>query len=218
MSILRDGLYALFCEVLFIEDNKEEGKFHPRIAFHSTFSYRDLNDGTKNGLNNLYNHFYYQRHNDFWKEQAMKKLPALLKATNMLVCGEDLGMIPECVSSCYERSFHFEFGNRTYAQRSERRICRALQNIPYLSVCTTSTHDMNPIRSWWEENKSLTQHYFNNVLGEWGAAPVFCEPWICEKIINRHLNSPAMLVILPFQDWMSINGKYRRQKSDRRTY
>ena len=65
LSIIRDGLYALFCEVLFIEDNKEEGKFHPRIAFHSTFSYRELNDETKNGLNNLYNHFYYQRHNDF---------------------------------------------------------------------------------------------------------------------------------------------------------
>lgn len=210
LSIIRDGLYALFCEVLFIEDNKEEGKFHPRIAFHSTFSYRELNDETKNGLNNLYNHFYYQRHNDFWKEQAMKKLPALLKATNMLVCGEDLGMIPECVPHVMKDLFILSLEIERMP-KDPREEFVALQNIPYLSVCTTSTHDMNPIRSWWEENKNLTQHYFNNVLGEWGAAPLFCEPWICEKIINRHLNSPAMLVILPFQDWMSINGKYRRQ-------
>ena len=99
IAILQNGLFALFCEVLFIEDSKKQGTFHPRIAFHSTYSYRDLDNGAKNALNNLYNHFYYQKHNDFWKEQAMKKLPALLQATNMLVCGEDLGMIPECVPS-----------------------------------------------------------------------------------------------------------------------
>ena len=73
------------------------------------------------------------------------------------------------------------------------------------------SHDMNPIRGWWEEDRGTTQRYFNNILNEWGEAPQFCEPWVCEKIVARHLHSPAMLVVLPFQDWLSINGKYRRE-------
>ena len=90
-------LLSLYCEVLFIEDQKLRGKYHPRISFHETYSYRELDWEAKNALNRLYNHFFYERHNQFWAEQAMKKLPALIRATDMLVCAEDLGMIPACV-------------------------------------------------------------------------------------------------------------------------
>ena len=51
----------------------------------------------KDAFNRLYNHYYYQRHNQFWYQEAMKKLPILTQATSMLVCGEDLGMVPDCV-------------------------------------------------------------------------------------------------------------------------
>lgn len=210
IAILQNGLFALFCEVLFIEDSKKQGTFHPRIAFHSTYSYRDLDNGAKNALNNLYNHFYYQKHNDFWKEQAMKKLPALLQATNMLVCGEDLGMIPECVPSVMHDLYIMSLEIERMPKDPKEEFIH-MPNVPYLSVCTTSTHDMNPIRGWWEEDRGTTQRYFNNILNEWGEAPQFCEPWVCEKIVARHLHSPAMLVVLPFQDWLSINGKYRRE-------
>ena len=207
---LRDGLLGLHDEVLFIEDPDERGKYHPRISAQFTYSYRSLGNFERNCFDRLYNHFFYQRHNDFWRGKAMWKLPPLTSETKMLVCAEDLGMIPECVGSVMDelkilsleiqrmpKDPKVEFGNPHY--------------YPYRSVCTTSTHDMGGIRQWWEEDREKTQHYFNNMLHEGGAAPFFAEPWICERIVNQHLVSPAMLTILPLQDWMSVDGDIRRE-------
>lgn len=202
-------LLALHGEVLFIEDKKKPGHFHPRITLQETCSYRDLDWGAKEAINNLYNHFYYHRHNEFWKEQAMKKLPALLRATNMLVCAEDLGMIPDCVPHVMSQLYMLSLEIDRMPKDPTQEFVN-MGNVPYLSVCTTSTHDMAPIRGWWQEDKALIQRYYNYILGEWGEAKADCEPWICEKIVARHLHSPAMLVILPFQDWMSIDGNQRR--------
>ena len=206
-------LLSLYCEVLFIEDQKQKGKFHPRIAMQDTYSYNELDWQAKEALNRLYNHFFYERHNQFWAEQAMKKLPALLRATDMLVCAEDLGMIPACVPDVMRNLYMLSLEiDRMPKDPSQEFVY--MDGVPYLSVCTTSTHDMSPIRGWWKEDMGLTQRYYNHVLGEWGGAPEDCEPWICEKILNRHLNSPAMLVILPFQDWISIDGENRRANCD----
>ena len=82
---------------------------------------------------------------------------------------------------------------------------------PYYSVCTTSTHDMGGIRQWWEEDREKTQHFYNNVLHCQGAAPYYAEPWVCDRIVDLHLESPSMLCILPLQDWLSIDGKLRRE-------
>ena len=84
-------------------------------------------------------------------------------------------------------------------------------NYPYYSVCTTSTHDMGGIRQWWEEDRDNTQRYYNEVLHESGAAPYYAEPWICDRIVDMHLQSPSMLCILPLQDWLSVDGSIRRE-------
>ncbi len=207
---LCNALLGLIDEVLFIEDPYEKGKYHPRISAQYTYIYRSLSDYGKWGFNRLYNDFYYHRHNDFWYGKAMWKLPPLIDATDMLVCAEDLGMIPACVPAVIDaldilsleiqrmpKDPNAEFGNTwTY---------------PYYSVCATSTHDMGGIRQWWEENREKTQHFYNNVLHENGPAPQYAEPWICDKIVTLHLKSPAMLTILPLQDWLSIDGAIRRE-------
>ena len=202
-------LLALHGEVLFIEDKKKPGHYHPRITLQETLSYRDLDWNVKEALNNLYNHFYYHRHNEFWKEQAMKKLPALLRATNMLVCAEDLGMIPDCVPQVMNDLYMLSLEIDRMPKDPTQEFVN-MNTVPYLSVCTTSTHDMAPIRGWWDEDRGVIQRYYNYMLGQWGEAKQDCEPWICEIILKRHLYSPAMLVILPFQDWMSIDGEQRR--------
>ena len=82
---------------------------------------------------------------------------------------------------------------------------------PYLSVCTIGTHDMNPVRAWWEEDKEVTQQFWNMLMGNPGEAPQFCEPWICRQILDQHVWSPAMLTILPLQDWLSMDEQLRRE-------
>ncbi len=207
---IENALCGLLDEVLFIEDATQKGKYHPRISAQFTYVYRALNDYERWCFNRLYNDFYYHRHNDFWYGTAMQKLPALVNSTDMLVCGEDLGMIPDCVPAVMRelqilsleiqrmpKDPKVEFGNPYI--------------YPYLSVCTTSTHDMSGIRQWWEEDRTKTQHFFNNMLGQEGQAPYFAEPWICDIIVSQHLESPSMLTILPWQDWMSIDGQLRRE-------
>ena len=196
--------------VLFVEDKLQKGRFHPRISAYSTDCYRWLSDDQKEAYNRLYNDFFYRRHNDFWQWEAMKKLPPLIESTGMLVCGEDLGMIPDCVPAVMsgEQILSLEIQRMPKDPKVE---FGSTYDYPYLSVCTTGTHDMNPLRAWWEEDRGITQRFYNQVLGAWGDAPYFCEPWICEQVIAMHLKSPAMLTILPLQDWVAMDGELRRE-------
>ncbi len=128
----------------------------------------------------------------------------------MLVCAEDLGMIPACVPAVMEQLEILSLE----IQRMPKDPGAAFGNTwsyPYYSVCTTSTHDMGGIRQWWEENREKTQQYYNEVLHEGGNAPYYAEPWVCDRIIDLHLHSPSMLCILPLQDWLSIDGSIRRE-------
>ncbi|MDE6468718.1 MAG: 4-alpha-glucanotransferase [Muribaculaceae bacterium] len=206
-----EGLLGLIDEVLFIEDPIEKGKYHPRISAQYTYIYRSLNDYERWCFNRLYNDFFYHRHNDFWYGKAMWKLPPLINSTDMLVCAEDLGMIPACVPAVMEQLEILSLEIQRMPKDPTSKFGNTW-SYPYFSVCTTSTHDMGGIRLWWEENREATQQYYNQVLHESGAAPYFAEPWVCDRIIDQHLQSPSMLCILPLQDWLSIDGSLRREK------
>lgn len=203
-----DGLMLLCLEVLFVRDPQDHHRFHPRITAQYTHSFRYLDTHVKEAFNRLYDEFYYHRHNYFWREEAMKKLPALISSTKMMVCGEDLGMVPDCVPSVMHElqmlSLEIE-----RMPKDPFVTFTDLKRLPYLSVCTTSTHDMSPLRLWWTENRDLTQRYYNEMLHREGVAPVECGTAICRQIIERHLRSSAMWVILPLQDWLSIDEKLR---------
>ncbi|MEI8085644.1 MAG: 4-alpha-glucanotransferase [Paludibacter sp.] len=204
--VIRDGLYALHCEVLFVRDLRNPELFHPRISMHSSATFRDLPDETRRLLDKIYVDFFYHRHTQFWKQKAMEKLPALISATNMLVCGEDLGMVPDSVPEVMNALEILSLEIQRMPKKPNTEFAMPAE-APYLSVCTTSTHDMNPIRAWWEEDPILTQRFYNRALGMQGTAPATCEQWIAEKIIEQHLQSNAMWIILPWQDWMALDTK-----------
>ena len=193
---------------LFLQDPRQEGYYHPKIGARDTHSYHVLDAYRRAAFDRLYDDFFYRRNNEFWKEKAMQKLPALLDSTGMLACGEDLGMIPATVPQVMSdlRILSLEI------QRMPKSIHDNFANpawYPYLSVCTTSTHDMNPIRAWWEEDRQVTEQFWHEMLGGQGNAPYFCEPWICRQILDQHIYSPAMLTILPLQDWLSMDAQLR---------
>ena len=195
---------------LFLQDPRQEGYYHPKIGARDTNSYRCLDAYRRSSFDRLYDDFFYRRNNEFWKDKAMMKLPALLDSTGMLACGEDLGMIPATVPQVMSdlRILSLEI------QRMPKSIHDNFANpawYPYLSVCTTSTHDMNPIRAWWEEDRQVTEQFWHEMLGGQGDAPYYCEPWICRQILDQHLWSPAMLTVLPLQDWLSMDPALRRE-------
>ena len=155
-----------------------------------------MNDAFKERFNTLYDDFFYHRNDSLWKETATKRLSALLGATSMMACGEDLGMIPDCVPQTMK-----EFKILSLeVQRMPKKLGEVFGDpaeYPYMSVCTTSSHDTSTLRAWWEEDRTLTDQYYHEILHCNGVTPYFCEPWVCERIIEQHLLSPSMLCILP---------------------
>ena len=197
-------------DVLFIEDPRQKGYWHPRISGKDTTVYAALPDWQKRKFDQLHEEFFWHRHNQFWKDSAMRKLPALLRSTGMLCCGEDLGMIPPCVPEVMadQNILSLEI------QRMPKDPADAFANpdtYPYWCVCATGTHDTSTLRAWWEEDREASQRFYNQMLHCEGQAPYFCEPWLADLIIAQHIKSPAMLAILPLQDWLATDGDARFQ-------
>lgn len=210
---LRDGLYALISDVLFVRDHKDANKFHPRISVQFDFIYESLYDSDKNLFNKIYNDFYYRRNNQFWYREAMNKLPKIVEATRMLVCAEDLGMVPDCVSWVMNELKILSLEQQSMPKDPHVRFGVLARN-PYRSVCTISSHDTPTLRQWWDEDWTRTQDFFNNVLQKYGAAPHPLPGWLARDIISRHLLCPSMLCILTIQDWMSIDEGLRLADAD----
>ena len=197
-----------FNDGLFLVDHKRDDRWHPRIAVQYQEAYEKLDDGQKANFNRLYNDYFYRRNNQFWYTEAMKKLPKLTQATRMLVCAEDLGMVPDCVPWVMNELRILSLEIQSMPKDSSVRFGHLSRN-PYRSVCTISTHDMPTLRQWWDEDEGLTQDYFNSMLYRGGAAPHPLPGWLAKDIVSRHLTSPSMLCLLSFQDWISIDEGLR---------
>lgn len=203
------GLYSLISEVLFLEAPGTDGNaFYPRNALHFTRSYQELDGHAKHVMSQIYLDYFYQRNEEFWKAKAMAKLPVVKKATNMLLCGEDLGMVPACVPSVMN-----DLGILSLeVQRMPKDPKTAFghpSTYPYLSVATPSSHDTSTVRGWWEEDPGRSQKFYNEILGNFGPSPFFCETSIVRQIINQHLFSPSMWAIFPIQDLLGMDESLR---------
>jgi 4-alpha-glucanotransferase len=208
-QLVAKGLMQLVGEVLLIEEPNSLGEaFNPRITIHTTRSFQELSDIEKQIVNHLYNDYFYNRHDEFWRQQAVWKLPALLDATNMLICGEDLGMIPNSVP----RVMH---DLRIIALEIQRMPKGATDfgdtaGYPYMSVCSPSCHDMSTIRGWWESDYAMAQRFFGKYAGHQVDTPQECRTDIVEFINRLHLNAPSMWAIFPIQDLVGMDAGLRR--------
>ena len=212
---LLPNLYRLVNEVLFVPA-ATAGFYHPRITLNKTWSFRELDgdEARRRLYDDIYVDFFFRRHEEFWRAQGLTKLPAVRYATDLLICGEDLGMVPASVPGVMRQlgilglniqrmpgQPGLEFGDPAAA--------------PYLSVVTTSSHDMSTLRGWWHENRVATQRYFETLLGHRReVAPRYCEPWVVREIVEQHLASPAMWAIFPLQDLLGMDGQLRRVNPD----
>jgi 4-alpha-glucanotransferase len=208
---IRQGLSDLISNViLFEEENSRAEKFHFRFGVDQTSSFHYLEWNTQQKLKDLYVDYFFRRQDDFWRKEAMHKLPYLKRATNMLICGEDLGMVPRCVPEVMKQLGILSLEIQRMPKDATKEFFHP-NDAPYLSVVTPSTHDMSTIRGWWEEDRGRTQHFYNNILGQQGAAPYFCEAWVNRAIVLQHLYCPAMWSIFQLQDILGMSEKLRRQ-------
>jgi 4-alpha-glucanotransferase len=208
---IKNGLYDLISNVLLFEvEGSQAQQFHFRFSMQSTSSYKNLDGDTQSKLNELYINYFFRRQDDFWRKEALEKLPALKRVTNMLICGEDLGLVPECVHDVMQQLGFLSLEIQRMPKDPKKEFFHP-NDAPYLSVVTPSTHDMSTIRGWWEEDATRIQHFYNHELGQWGTAPQFCEDWVNKAIVMQHLYSPAMWSIFQLQDLLGIDANIRRE-------
>lgn len=204
----RDGLLTLLEDVLFVRDPDAPHRFHPRVHARNTYLYGTLSPLEAAAFDRLYEDFYYHRHNELWRQEATKKLEVLTRSTPMLPCGEDLGMIPECVPAVMQQwsilSLEIQRMPKQYGVEFGRP-----DRYPYLSVSTLSTHDMPTLRGWWEENPDAAQRYYHQELKLEGKAPSRLPADLCEEIVQKHLEGTSMWCILSLQDWLSMDEELR---------
>ena len=207
---IRDGLMRLISDVLFVEDPHQSDMYHPRIGVINEPIFEALSSEEKDAFMRLYNNYFYQRHSFFWGQQALKRLPAMLKDCRMLICAEDLGMLPDCVEPVLDqlRILSLEIQQMPKQQGFE---FAHLDANPIRSVCTISTHDMAPMRLWWQEQPERRQRYYVTMLQKEGRAPEQLPAHLAEEIIARHLYCPSMLCILQLQDWTAMDSELRRK-------
>ncbi len=208
---IRDGLMRLISDVLFVEDPRQAEMYHPRIGVTTEPIFEALSGEDKDAFLRLYNNYFYQRHSFFWGQQAMRRLSAVLKDCRMLVCAEDLGMLPDCVEPVLDelRILTLEIQQMPKQQGFE---FAHLDANPIRSVATISTHDMAPLRLWWQESPERRQRYYVTMLQKEGRAPEQLPPHLAEEIIARHLYCPSMLCIVSLQDWLAMDLELRRKQ------
>lgn len=205
---IRDGLYRLICSVLFLEDPREPNMYHPRIGVYNDPVFDALTNEEKDAYMRLYNNFFYQRHNFFWGGEATRRLTDVFGNTRMLCCAEDLGMLPDCVAPVLDSLRILTLEIQSMPKQNGFEFTH-LDGNPYRSVATFSTHDMAPLRLWWEESPERTQRYYVTMLQKQGRAPEHLPAHLAEEIIARHLYCPSMMCMLSLQDWLAMDGELR---------
>jgi 4-alpha-glucanotransferase len=206
---LRSGLFALIANIILLDLDPTGDEFHFRFGIEDTLSFKMLESDARQKIKALYVDYFYRRQDDFWATEAMEKLPALKRETNMLVCGEDLGMVPACVPHVMRDLGLLSLEIQRMPKDPAAEFSRP-KNAPYLSVVTPGTHDMSTIRGWWEEDRKITQAFYAKELGLQGEAPATCTPEINESIVMQHLDSPAMWSIFMVQDLLGMDAGLRQ--------
>lgn len=202
---VRAALLDLVAEVLFHQVGETE--YHPRMSMEDTASFKALDGETQGRLRELYVDYFFRRQEAFWEAQAMEKLPAMRGASDMLLCGEDLGMVPACVPGVMNTLGILSLEIQRWPKDSDKEFGHPA-HMPYMSVCTTGTHDMSTLRGWWREDEKARARYAWEMLGK--AFPEEdLEAETVRHILAQHLHSPAMWAIFPLQDLLAMDAELR---------
>ena len=209
-----EKLISLCANVLFLPEETDSGEivYHPRFNIQKTSSYQYLSDFGKQAVSDLYVDYFFKRQDGMWAEKALEKLPMILNATDMLICGEDLGLVPDCVPQIMDELAITAL--KVQRMPSENIPWYNPKSAGYMNVVTASSHDSSTLRQWWHEDRNLTQQYFNQQLGQSGTAPWNLEPELAEIIMKQHLYNNSMLAIFPIQEFLATDRELSNPNMD----
>ncbi|MEW5319247.1 MAG: hypothetical protein WDW38_010411 [Sanguina aurantia] len=212
VATTKAGLLQLRQEVLMMQDEEDPTRYHPRFSLSTTHSFAALPPAQQSALRDTHNEYFFSRHEELWRASGLAKLPAIMGASDMLVCGEDLGFVPACVPPAMQ-----DLG--MIGLRIQRMTSDPSQEFnnpaayPYLTVASPSCHDTTTTRAWYESDPDRAERYYCQVLGGCGEAPAECIPEVMRVVVQQHLNCPSLWAIFPLQDLMALSSSYTDRPS-----
>ena len=187
-EISHRGLNGVNDDDLFSEEPYKAGFFNPMISAPSGNAFNSLNHDQKNAFMAIYYDFFNERNNNLWYNNAMRKLHQLIACTNMLACAEDLGMLNASVFECLQNLKILSLELEQMPKDPSVKYADT-SHYPYLSVCTTSTHDSEPLRIWLGKKNDEFR------LDVHGDKVYDASPESCRAAIQANLDSPSMFAI-----------------------
>jgi 4-alpha-glucanotransferase len=149
---------------------------------------------------------YWNGQDEHWRKHGRKVLGVIKESTDMLLCGEDLGVIPDCVPEVLEELEILGLRVERWSGNNGQ-LCSP-EHFPRLTVSTTSTHDSSTLRCWWQEQGWNRNEYFCS-LNLPGSCPDYLTTEVCAAILERHLNSNSLIVTIPLQDLFALHYDLR---------
>ncbi|MFC4261795.1 4-alpha-glucanotransferase [Ferruginibacter yonginensis] len=202
----QQALYDIIADVILL---KNDDGYHFRINVQQTNSYQHLAINTQQKINDLYHHYFYELQNNLWQQEGSFKLQMLTNSTQMLLCAEDLGMVPVFTEATLQALKILSLQVQQMPKNSNE-VFSNTNNATYNTVVMPATHDMPTMRLWWQQQPVIAQQLFEHLFNSPQQTPYFCEPWVAERILYKHLNSKAMLSVFLLQDVLAMNGKLRQ--------
>ncbi len=200
---IKNILRKIYWNKVFI--SHKEGEYYPFWYYYDAPVFIGLPEHEQKNLGGLINHNNGIQE-DIWEEFGRKLLGMMADETDMLVCAEDLGVVPNCVGKVLQElgmlSLKIERWARDYHADGSPFIDP--NHYPRLSVCSPSCHDSSTLRGYWQEEWDRENYY--PLLGMEEECPEVLTESVAENILARLLDSNSLLTIIPFQDFMAIQA------------
>ena len=197
----------------------DKGLYHRLWNFMDTKAFKTLNFEEKIAFGKLIK-AKEEKSEKIWAVEGKRLLSMMQETTDMLMCAEDLGVVPACVPQVLKEleilSLKIERWTREYSKPDAPYI--NVKAYPHLSVCIPSVHDTTTLRGWWEEELSEREKKeYYSLLNLRSQCPETYTSELAMTIIEHNLNANSIITIFQLQDLLFLNEKIDRKlfKEDR---
>ncbi|MDN3506427.1 MAG: 4-alpha-glucanotransferase [Simkaniaceae bacterium] len=187
---------------------KREGKYHPRINCRDTACFKALDQPLQKKVLQMHDEYFLAKQEDLWREEGREKLKFMQKNTKMLICVEDIGVIPKATEEVIAELDMLNL----YVQRMPKSFELEFEDpedFPTRCVCTPSNHDTATLREWWERAPESTKRYYNTILHHTGDPPKELTEDLAKEIVQAHLNAKPIWAIFLLQDLLAMSEAIR---------
>ncbi|TBR20184.1 4-alpha-glucanotransferase [bacterium] len=139
-----------------------------------------------------------------WRQHGRNILSVMLNSTSMLLCAEDLGVIPGvCTDTLKELGVPGNDVQRWVKDWNVRHDFLLPEEYRFLSVAMLSTHDTTCWQAWWEnEAGTVDEALFMRKCHERGIDYTRAKEFLFDPLLSRHgrlrwkdsVNSPDILI------------------------